>query len=383
MGTHPLLQAARELTPLMQEHRAEGERLGRPVEAVHSAVSEAGLYRAISPIEVDGFEIGLPDQVRVCEQLGYADPNMAWCIGNSWGSGFLAGRMSQEAMKQVFADKDAFFGFGFAPGGRAISVREGYRFEGRWPVVSGSHLASWFALTGIVQDADGPALIDGRPNIRTFLVPAGSVEVLDTWSDVIGLRGSSSNAVMVHEAFVPEGLAVGLFDAPRIDRPVFRLPLMVAQLDLAAILTGIARAAVDAVIAQASGRVSVATGQAWRDWPGVQHTLATEMATVRAATAGLVDVAEECWEVHCDAGAMGPELRAMAYAMTDHATHTARQAVSRLYTAGSIDALHGGHRLEQALRDVHALSVNWERFRQLHFDAARVRLGLDPLLPSF
>ena len=129
--------------------------------------------------------------------------------------------------------------------------------------------------------------------------------------------------------------------------------------------------------------MSVATGQAWRDWPGVQYNFATDRARLRAAFAGLVDVAEEIWAAAGSGEPIPNELRANAYGMIDHAHQTAREVVSRLYTAGSIDALHAGHRLEQSLRYVHAMSVNWERFRQLHFDGARVLFGLEPLSPLF
>ena len=57
--------------------------------------------------------------------------------------------------------------------------------------------------------------------------------------------------------------------------------------------------------------------------------------------------------------------------------------MSRLFTAGSIDALHAGHGLEQALRDVHGFSVQWERYRRLHFEAGRVLLGASPRDPQF
>jgi alkylation response protein AidB-like acyl-CoA dehydrogenase len=381
--TNSLVARARELTPLIRAHRAAAEEACRLTPDVHAALAQAGLYRAIAPLEVGGDELSLPNQVRVAEELGYADPSVAWCVINSWGAGIVAGRITPEARQRLFADPDVFFGFGFAPGGRATPAPEGYRLRGEWPVVSGCQLARWFVLSSRMLDGEQPRQVDGVPLVKSLVVEAEHVEILDTWSDVVGLRGSGSHAVRIAEAPVPADFVCGLSDPPLIDRPAYRLNLFLYQADVGAVLLGAARAAVDALIDQASSRVSVAMGRAWRDWPNIQDTLVTAAAEVTAARAGLIEVAERAWEAVQDQSEVPRELRALVYALTNHAHRTAREAVSRAYTAGSIDALHRGHVLERALRDVHAMSVNWERYRQVYYDAGRVLLGLDPLSPLY
>lgn len=374
-----LMARTRELTPMIRAHRDDAEAACHVAPAVHDALVRAGLYRATAPLEVGGDELSLPDQVRVAEELGYADPSVAWCVINSWVSGIVAGRITPEARQRLFADPDVFFGFGFAPGGRAESSAEGYWLRGQWPVVSGCQLARWFVLGSLITDGDQPRQVNGVPLVRYLVVQAKHVEVLDTWSDVSGLRGSGSHAVRIAKAPVPADFVCGLGDPPLVDRPAYRLNLLLYQVNVGAVLLGAARAAVDTLIEQASSRVSVATGRAWRDWPNVQDTLSTAAAEVTAARAGLIEVAERAWGAAQDRPEVPRKRRALVYALVDYAHRTAREAVSRLYTAGSIDALHRGHGLERALRDVHAMSVNWERFRQVHYDAGRVLLGLDPL----
>ena len=61
MAVHPLLAAARELTPLLQAQRAEAEELRRMTPEAHAAVAASGLYRALAPAEVGGFELSPPD----------------------------------------------------------------------------------------------------------------------------------------------------------------------------------------------------------------------------------------------------------------------------------------------------------------------------------
>lgn len=388
VDSHPLANGlvarTRALTPLIRAHRAASEAACRLAPAVHEALISAGLYRATAPVEVGGDELSLPDQVRVAEELGYADPSVAWCVINSWAAVSLASRMELAACQRLFADPNVLFGFGIAPGGRAMPAAAGYRLQGQWPVVSGCQWARWFGLNSLITEGNQPRQVNGTPLARFLMVEAAPVEVLDTWSDVIGLRGSGSHAVRITEAFVPADFACSFRDPLRIDRQAYRLNLLLyTQTGVGAVLLGAARAAVDALIDQASSRVSAVLGHAWQDWPNVQDTLATTAAEVTAARAGLFEATERAWEAVQDAPEVPRKLRALVYALVDHAHRTARVAVSRVYTAGSIDALHRGHGLEQALRDVHAMSVNWERYRQVHYDAGRVFLGLDPLSPLY
>ena len=44
---------------------------------------------------------------------------------------------------------------------------------------------------------------EGNPELRTFLMPAPEIDMVDVW-DVIGLRGTASDAYNLKEVFVPE-----------------------------------------------------------------------------------------------------------------------------------------------------------------------------------
>jgi hypothetical protein len=51
----------------------------------------------------------------------------------------------------------------------------------------------------------------------------------------------------------------------------------------------------------------------------------------------------EIWTVIRSSESPPPALRARGYAMIDHAVQVSRDAVSLLFAAGSVDALHAGH----------------------------------------
>ena len=55
---------------------------------------------------------------------------------------------------------------------------------------------------------------DGRPDVRTFFVPIGVCEILDTWHTA-GLRGTGSHDWQVTDVFVLEAQSFPvLFDGP-------------------------------------------------------------------------------------------------------------------------------------------------------------------------
>src|SRR4051812_20945710 len=93
----PVLDRARRLTPLIQAHRNEGEQAGRMAPAVHAALVDSRLYEAAAPVEVGGDEISLLDEVRIADELAYADPSVAWCVLNSWACGPAASRIKPAA----------------------------------------------------------------------------------------------------------------------------------------------------------------------------------------------------------------------------------------------------------------------------------------------
>lgn len=303
-------------------------------------------------------------------------------MANSNAIGAVAVHLDEDAGREIY-DTDASYGFGLAPVGQLRPTDGGYELRGRWPVVSGCHGAAWFLMASLVFDGDSPKLANELPVMRFAAVPASAVEIEETWNDVVAVRGSGSHAVSVAPVFVPEAMVVDLLAPPRFNRPRFQVPMMAGQsLALAAIAIGIARSAVEAAVAQSRDRVSIVSGTGWREWASVQNSVASADIEVLSARAGLFEVASDLWAAIERGGDTSME-RARAHAIADHAMRIGRESVSRVFTAGSVDALHAGHGLEIALRNVHGFSVQWERYRRFHYEAGRVLMGAEPNDPLF
>ena len=383
----PWLERAASLTPLIAARRTPAEAAFRMTPDVRQKVGAAGLFRVGSPVDGTLPMISLEEFIRVQEELAFADPSVAWAALNSNGAVLLLGRLPTELVPDVLSPSTTFVGVGLPPTGQAERADGTLRVSGRWPVVSGADDADWFMLHCIVRDAGMPDA-SGAPSETKFVpVPRSAVTVEDTWRGVVAVRGSGSNAVSIDAYELSEGRAVSLFGTNPIRRHALSLidatsPFALHSLELAAIAAGIGRTAMHAALEQAGTRVSVATQASWADWPAVQNTVATAQMAIDGTRLSVFALASRCQTELDENGLLSDQTKAHVHALADHAVRVMRYAVSDLFTVGSIDALRPGHGLEQSVRDIHGFSVQWERYRRLHYSAGRVMLGLtanDPL----
>jgi alkylation response protein AidB-like acyl-CoA dehydrogenase len=388
--------AARAVAPVVAAGRGWAEAHARLAPDVVRALGEAGLFRLVAPLEVGGWEASLPDQLVVHETLGAADPSAAWCVTNAAVAGRAAAYLDDRSRALLFAEPSSSYAFSNLAAGTATPVDGGYRVSGRWSVVSGAAHADW-AVLGARVEGGGTA---GEPReagerreageVRWMLLPAGTWTVEATWDDASAMRGSGSHTVTVTDAWVPEGLAHS-WDRPlRVDRPLYRLRYTsVTGTAAAAISLGVLRAAIEQLTSTLSTYRSSLDGANPRDWPNVQQAVAELTATRNAAWSGLVSAAEEVWSVATaepaatvpvamPAATVPVGMRAALFAAADHAVQVSLAGVSRAYVCGTGKVLQRGHPLEQALRDVHGMAVNWERIRRMVFDAGGVLLGREP-----
>jgi alkylation response protein AidB-like acyl-CoA dehydrogenase len=170
-------------------------------------------------------------------------------------------------------------GSDWLPGsGKAEKVEGGYRINARKTFASGAPAAQLFMTGAIEQDApDGPTVLQ-------FGVPMNTdgVSIVETW-DTLGMRGSGSHDVVFDNVFVPDA-AIAARRKPDVWHPLLHLVAMVAFPMVYSVYTGIAEAARDIALAQATKRRSPAI-----DTVGEMDT---ELASTRIACDALVAFSE-------------------------------------------------------------------------------------------
>jgi alkylation response protein AidB-like acyl-CoA dehydrogenase len=184
------LARARELLPLLAEQAPLGEKARRLTDETVSALSDAGLFRLMTP----GREGTLRTLIDVGATVGEADGSTAWVLTLTNACAWVVGLFPGRARDDVFgANPLARVSGALAPTARAEPVPGGYRVSGKWPYNSGVGHADW-SLLGI------PAGASGEPAMA--LVPAADYRVEQTWF-VAGMRGTGSDSVLAEDIFVP------------------------------------------------------------------------------------------------------------------------------------------------------------------------------------
>ena len=187
LDDHELVDLARQLRPLLLEHRNTAEENARIAGPVHQALAEHELFRLAAPVEVGGAELAYPHVLAVIEEIAAGDITAAWYVVNSIPVCLRCGYLEPPERDRVMAPSGANFALSGVPGGRAVPVEAGFELSGTWPLVTGCEDAEWALLGGLVKrDTTG----DGPPEVRQFLVNVAELEIEDNWQNVAGMRGT-------------------------------------------------------------------------------------------------------------------------------------------------------------------------------------------------
>lgn len=251
------------LGDLFRRNAPEARKIRKVPQENIDALQEAGFFLALQPRRWGGHEVDPQDFFRM--HLAIAEN----CMSTAWASGIVAVHAFQLALMDERAQQDVWgddihtrVSSSYAPLGKVTEVDGGFRLSGRWGWSSGSDHCTWVFLGAICPDG----------GFRSFLVPRGDYEIVDTWH-AMGLQGTGSNDIVVDDVFVPdyrthkaEDGFLGTNPGVTADSaPLYRLPW--AQLFVRVVSTpaiGAARDALDLyrqlVVGKASGDLTKLAG---------------------------------------------------------------------------------------------------------------------------
>src|SRR5262245_41834087 len=197
-----LVDAARQLAPVILEHAQEAEQERRLSRPVLEALREAGLLRLFVPRSLGGLEATPITRALVVEELSAHDTAAGWTLENPLDWAYLCARLPDRGAEEIYGGgPDAVIAAQYGRPWRATTTPGGYRVSGRAPLFSNCCDADWIAST---------ACVDGDPQSLVMVyVPRAACEVLDTW-DAMGMRGTGSHDVSVTEVEVPTYRAFAL-----------------------------------------------------------------------------------------------------------------------------------------------------------------------------
>jgi alkylation response protein AidB-like acyl-CoA dehydrogenase len=376
-----LLETARAFRSRILPERERIEASRRLPEDLARELAQAGFFRIFLPKPYGGLDLAPIEAMEVFEELAQANASVAWCVWNG-NTHWTAAQLTPAAARTIHADADVITANSTRASGAARAVAGGYQVSGRWSLVSGCELAAWMVLLCVVHDGATPRLTPaGVPETRFMVLPRAACEIIDTWT-VGGLRGTGSHDVVVRDVFVPIDFGSGFTDPYVLPQPRYRIPPFSRVIPgLGAMALGIARTAIETFTEIAGAKTPARTTQMLRDNHGAQVRVSQAESLVRSARLFLLDSLEHLWSTLLATGEVSMEARAHARLAASHAVSSAVQAVDLLYVGAGASSLYVGCPLEQAFRDVHAITLHIGVNPRVMESTGRVLFGLEPDTP--
>lgn len=370
--------AAAALAPQLRERAVEASAAGTLPGDVVDLLESAGMFRLGLPRGLGGVETDPTTLVRTIETLAHADGSAAWttAVGNistcfAWLDQDVAARLLAGRPGQPVASA-------FGPNGRAVAQDGGYRVSGRWSYVSGSPHAASFMLNCVVTGRDGaPQTVDGRPVLRWAVLPASAVEVLSTWNDAAGLRGTGTHDVVVEDVFVPaECTLLPLVEPPRAEGALYRVPFftLIRSL-LVGVPLGAARRALDELTELCRHKIREGTPLVHDE--DVQIRLAQAEGALRAGRHFVLDVTERTWAAVQAGAEVEPPLRTEYTLAVQVAVRSAVEAVDMAFEVAGVSSALAGDVIQRCWRDVNVAKQQVALARHRWRAAGQALLGLD------
>lgn len=372
---------ARRIGPLLREHALQADRDARLPAASVQSLRDSGFFRLYAPRSLGGTEVDPLTYARAQEELARHDAAAAWTLQAAGSSAWWCSRLPDETVEEIYRDgPDQLLAVSFPVPMEARRDAGGYRLSGRRSFASNVSDASWVWVTAVCPDET----VDGTPVTRAAFLPAAEVAIVRCW-DTVGMRGTDSNDVELDDVYVPDRrtfrIGIDHTPGPRYAGPLYRgaAMLLVASY-IPAVALGIARDAIDEVVALAEAKTPFSAATTLRDRGAVQAKLGRAEGGLRSARAYLHDRIAEGWRRTVDDDDLALEDRAELLLASVQAIDASVFAVDAAFSIAGTTAIHRGGPLERHLRDSAVLKqqgfVSESRFETF----AQVRLGLAPEL---
>ncbi len=379
MTTTAALQFAREMSAKLEPRGPEIEAARQVPDDIIAELRQQGIFRLCIAKSFGGAEAPALETLRVIEEISRGDGSTGWVVMVGCTSALFSGYFEEEVAREIYGTDPEVISVGAtAPTGRARRVEGGLEVTGRWQWGSGSHHANWLVGGSLLVDDDGELLLDadGNPQHLLPLFSADQVEILDTWY-VHGMSGSGSTDFQVEKAFVPDGrwLRFGV-DGPRL-KGLYQFPLLgFLGLGVCSISLGLARRAIDELVALAGTKVPTASQRNLASRAYVQSSVAEAEAALRSARALLAEAVESASQA-AQTDCLTVDDRLSLRLATTNASRQSAKVVDLMYNAAGGTSVYDRSPLSRIFRDMHVATQHIMVGPPTYELCGRVLLGLE------
>jgi len=384
----PPVRAAAALQPVIRRYHDELEREQRLPKALVEQFHAAGFYSLVIPRALGGLQADPLTYVRVVELLAEAAGSVGWNLANNSIGQLVTLGLPEDGVEELYGQRPdtVIAGTAVMGGGRAVPVEGGYRVTGRWPFGTGCQESSWMLGSFQILDGDQPRRSpDGSSAYWRGVFKRSEVQIVDGSWDVAGLRATGSFDWTVEDVFLPERRTMVHAGVP-LDNQWKRWPGISYALPAqawvgphhSAVITGIARAGVDALIELAAEKTPRGRTVRLCDNPQVQDAVGRADAILNAGRAYRAAMISELWNTIASGEETTLEQRARCRLAAVHAADSAREAMDLVYRQGGSTSYRREGRLAECWRDLHVVGQAVTLAPEWYPIGGRVYLHMDP-----
>ncbi|MEW4981982.1 MAG: hypothetical protein AB1Y26_01945 [Cycloclasticus sp.] len=223
------LRRAEIIGKLGEEDAMDADKNCRASARVIQAIKAAQIADLWKPKIYGGLGVDLKSYNEIVRTVSRYNVTAGWLtyfysIHEVW-----VGYMHPEGREKVFNDGGLVADV-LAPVGQVEKVGDDYKLSGQWNFASGVLDSTWIGLGAVTQLPDGDA-----PEYCIFVLPVSDCEIIENW-DVMGMRGTGSNGVLVKDLTVPSHMILpagrilgsgkpvgGNYDS---SEPIYRMPFL-------------------------------------------------------------------------------------------------------------------------------------------------------------
>src|SRR5438309_5642350 len=388
IDAQPPVRAATALRSAIRGHREELEREQRLPKALVEQFHAAGFYSLVIPRELGGLQADPLTYLRVVELLAEADGSVGWNLANNSIGQLVTLGLPDEGVHEIYAHgaDTVIAGTAVMGGGRAVPVDGGYRVTGRWPFGTGCQESSWMLGSFQIFDGVEPRRShDGSSVFWRGIFARSEAQIVEGSWDVSGMRATGSFDWTVDDVFLPERRTMVHAGVP-LDNQWKRWPGISYALPAqawvgphhSAVITGIARAGIDALIELAGEKTPRGRTGRLCENPQVQDAVGRADATLNAGRVYRSAMIAELWNTVAAGKETTLEQRARGRLAAVYASESARQAMDLMYQHGGSTSYRCESRLAECWRDLHVVGQAVTLAPEWYPMGGRVFLKMDP-----
>jgi alkylation response protein AidB-like acyl-CoA dehydrogenase len=388
IDAQPPVQAAAALRPVIRAHRDEIEREQRLPKALVEQFHAAGFYRLVRPRELGGLQADPLTYLRVVELLAEAAGSVGWNLCNNNIAQLVALGLPAEGVQEIYGHGGdvAIAGTAVQGGGRAVPVEGGYRVTGRWPFGTGCQESGWMLGSFQILDGDQPRRSpDGNSVFWRGVFRRSEIQLVEGSWDVSGLRATGSFDWTVDDVFLPERRTMVHAGVP-LDNQWSHWPgtsyALPAQAWVgphhSAVITGICRAGIDALIELACEKTPRGRTGRLCDNPQVQDAIGRADAILNAGRAYRTATITDVWNTVAAGENTTLEQRTRCRLAAVHAADSAREAMDLVFRQGGSTSYRRESRLAECWRDLHVVGQAVTIMPEWYPMGGRVFMNMDP-----